>query len=72
MAVGIEIPEERYRRLKAEADVRQVSVEDACVEAITNWLQPALRTHNTELDEQLRIAKQGMVHFRDTLRELAN
>lgn len=71
MKVGIEIPEELHRRLKVEAARRQVKLKDAFEEAITAWLKPADPAGDAEFQEQLRIAKEGMARYRDTLRELA-
>ncbi len=71
MKVGIEIPEDLHRRLKVEAARRQVKLKDAFEEAITAWLKPVEPAPDAEFQEQLRIAKEGMVRYRETLRELA-
>jgi hypothetical protein len=70
--VGLELPEELVRRIENEAARRNVSAEDLCSEALGDRFAMRDAESDSEFHEQLRIAREGMRRYRDTLRELAS
>jgi predicted transcriptional regulator len=72
ITVGIELPDELLRRIEKEAERRGISREDLCREALAAWFPTSDVENDPEFQEQLRIAREGMRRYRDTLRELAS
>ena len=70
--VGIELPEELLQRIEKEAERRSLSKEELCREALAARFPTRDAENDSEFQEQLRIAREGMRLYRDTLRELAS
>lgn len=72
MTLGIEIPDDLIHRIETEATRRNLSPQDVCREALESCFPPPDPAANPEFVEQIRLAREGMRRYRDTLRELAH
>ena len=71
-SVAIEISDELIQRIETEPARRKVSPQDVCREALEASFPPPDSAANPEFAEQIRLAREGMRRYRDTLRELAH
>lgn len=71
MRISVELSHRLLRRIEEEATRRGVSAQDLCRDLLEASLPASDATSAHEFHEQMRLAREGMRRYRDTLHDLA-
>ncbi len=71
MQLSVRLPADLHKRHKLEAVKRRLPVKEVFREALDTWLAPKRDGEEEEFQQQIAIASEGMVKYRNALRQLA-